>query len=126
MKFTRASKNAPRERGRSPHPRAKFIAVATILVALVAIHAVMLHTLATEQTVAKLFGAGGDATDLVVALTFLAIRLTLHLIGPGLALYATLTFVTTRFGRSRGVSVRGMTSTSNGDAHDRRSARGAA
>ncbi len=126
MKFIRAAKNAPNDHGRPPHSWAKFIAVTTILVALVAIHAAMLDTLATEQTVAKLFGAGGDATDLVVALTFLATRLTLYLFGPGLALYAALTFVTTRFGRSRGVSVRGMTSTSNDDTHDRRSARGAA
>ncbi|MEQ8280979.1 MAG: hypothetical protein RMA76_36390 [Deltaproteobacteria bacterium] len=98
----------------------------TILVALVAIHGVMLQNLATEQTVAKLFGAGGDAMDFVVALTFLATRLALYLLGPGLALYAALTLVTSRFGRSRGASVRGMTSSSDDATHDRRSARGAA
>ncbi|HJL01663.1 MAG TPA: hypothetical protein RMH85_09405 [Polyangiaceae bacterium LLY-WYZ-15_(1-7)] len=58
---------------------------------LAALHLLLLHLMAEEQTVAKLFAAGAlDLGSLLVAAFFLAVRLTLLLFGPGLVLYGLL------------------------------------
>ncbi len=99
---------------------AKFIRRLTILTTLAAIHFGLLHVMASEQIVAKLFAAGGGAADLAIALAFLTLRLGLYLLGPAMLLYACAAFALDRMGRTHGPVVRGMKTASDDDAHHRR------
>lgn len=101
----------------------KFVRRLAILGAAVAIHAVLLHMMASEQIVAKLFAAGGSAIDVAIALAFLTLRLGLYLLAPGLLLFTIGDFVVSRLSRSPDASLRGMKSAADGDGDDRRGAR---